>query len=75
MRDPKLTMPELMFVVVTRAFLAAGVGLLVAGKLSDKQRRLIGGTLIAIGAVTTIPAVMAVIGAKGRAPDKSEPRA
>ena len=47
MREPKLTMPELMFVVGTRAMLAAGVALLVAGRLNDKQRRLIGTTLVA----------------------------
>ena len=55
-----------MFVVVTRAFLAAGVGLLVAGRLSDRQRRIIGATLVAIGAVTTVPALMAVIGSRDR---------
>ena len=66
MRKPDLTAPELMFVVVTRAFLAAGVGLLVAGRLSDKQRRIIGATLVAIGAVTTVPALMAVIGTRDR---------
>ena len=68
MRKPDLTVPELMFVVVTRAFLAAGVGLLVAGRLSDKQRRVIGATLVAIGAVTTVPALMAVIGSRGLEP-------
>jgi MFS family permease len=66
MRKPDLTVPELMFVVVTRALLAAGVGLLLAGRLSDKQRRMIGATLVAIGAVTTVPALMAVIGSRDR---------
>jgi hypothetical protein len=76
MREPKLTMPELMFVVGTRAMLAAGVALLVAGRLNDKQRRLIGTTLVALGAVTTVPALMAVLGTKDRAvPEKADPRA
>jgi hypothetical protein len=66
MRNPHLSIPELMFVVGTRALLAAGVGLLVAGRLSNKQRRLIGGTLVAIGAVTTVPALMAVLGSRDR---------
>jgi MFS family permease len=66
MRKPDLTVPELMFVVVTRALLAAGVGLLLAGRLSDKQRRMLGATLVAIGAVTTVPALMAVIGSRDR---------
>ncbi len=66
MRNRDLTLPELMFVVGTRAALAAGVALLVAGRLSDKQRRAIGATLVAIGAVTTVPALMAVIGSRDR---------
>jgi hypothetical protein len=73
MRDRRLTLPEMMFVVGTRAMLAAGAALLVAGRLSDKQRRLIGGTLLAIGAVTTIPALMAVVGTKDTVPEKVEP--
>lgn len=73
MRDRTLTIPELMFVVGTRAAFAAGVALLLAGKLSDKQRRMIGTTLVAIGAVTTVPAVMAVLGTRDRAPEKVEP--
>ena len=66
MRDRNLTVPELMFVVGTRAALAAGVALLVAGRFSDKQRRMIGATLVAVGAVTTVPALMAVIGTRDR---------
>jgi hypothetical protein len=76
MREPDLTFPELMFVVGTRAMLAAGVALLVAGRLSDKQRKSIGTVLIAIGAVTTVPALMAVLGNKDRpAPEKVDPGA
>ncbi|HEX9162794.1 MAG TPA: hypothetical protein VF980_13900 [Thermoanaerobaculia bacterium] len=66
MRNPQLTWPEFMFVVGTRALLAAGVALLVAGRLTDKQRRAVGATLVAIGAVTTVPAMMAVIGSRDR---------
>ena len=61
-----------MFVVGTRAALAAGVALLIAGKLSDRQRRMIGATLVAVGAVTTVPALMAVIGTRDR--EQSEAR-
>jgi hypothetical protein len=48
------------FVLVTRAALAAGVALLVSGKLSPARRRTIGLTLVAIGAATTVPAVMSI---------------
>ena len=62
MRDPNLSFPELMFVVGTRAALAAGVALLVSDRLSRSQRRAIGAALLAVGAVTTVPAAMAVFG-------------
>jgi hypothetical protein len=48
------------FVLVTRAALAAGVALLVGGKLSPERRRIVGSTLVALGAATTVPAVMSI---------------
>ena len=62
MRDPMLSFPELMFIVGTRAALAAGVALLVSDRLSRSQRRSIGAALVAVGALTTIPAALAVFG-------------
>ena len=62
MRHPELTFPEVMFIVGTRAALAAGVALLVSDKLSRSQRRAMGAALVAVGAVTTIPAAMALFG-------------
>jgi hypothetical protein len=61
MRDPELTFPELMFIVGTRAALAAGVALLFSDKLGRSQRRSVGAALVALGAVTTIPAAMALL--------------
>jgi hypothetical protein len=49
------------FVVATRAALGAGIGLLVSTKIPERQRRTLGVTLVSIGAVTTIPALMAVV--------------
>jgi len=60
MRDPSLSFPELMFIVGTRAALAAGVALLCSDRLSRSQRRSIGAALIAVGVVTTVPAAMAL---------------
>ena len=62
MRDPTLSFPEFMFIVGTRAALAAGVALLVSDRLSRSQRRSIGPALLAVGAVTTVPAAMALFG-------------
>jgi hypothetical protein len=58
----KVTLPELVLIAGTRGMLGAGIGLLAAGKLTDDQRRAVGGTLLAIGLVTTIPLVLQVFG-------------
>ena len=50
-----LSIPELALIAGTRAGLGAGVGLLVADRLSDDQRRAVGWTLVGIGVITTIP--------------------
>jgi cyanate permease len=70
MRERTLQMPELMFVIGTRAALAAGVALLVSGRFSERQRRIIGTVLVGIGAVTTVPAAMMVFGKRSAAPEK-----
>ena len=58
----ELRLPELGLVAGTRGLLGAGVGLLLADKLSDEQRKGIGWTLVAVGALTTIPLAMLVYG-------------
>jgi hypothetical protein len=64
MRDPDLTFPEVIFIVGTRAAFAAGVALLCSDRLSRSQRRAFGAALLAVGAVTTIPAAMALFGVR-----------
>jgi len=56
----ELRLPELGLVAGTRALLGVGIGLLVAARLSDSQRRDIGWTLVAIGVVTTLPLALMV---------------
>jgi hypothetical protein len=55
MKNVMLSLPTFGFVVGTRAALAAGIGLLLAGRLTDSQRRKLGLTLLSVGAATTIP--------------------
>jgi hypothetical protein len=59
----KLVLPPqlLGFVVGTRAALAFGVGLLVADRIPEEKRRSLALTMITIGAVTTVPAAIAVL--------------
>ncbi len=49
------------FVVGTRVALAAGIGLLVSGRLAAARRRALGTTLVIIGAATTVPAAISVV--------------
>ncbi len=55
MNRTPLSIPEIGIIAGTRAMLGAGLGLLLADRLSDDQRRAVGWTLLTVGAVTTIP--------------------
>ena len=61
-----LSPPLLGFVIGTRVALAFGLGLLLADRIPDRRRRAVGLALVAIGAVTTIPAAMSVFGRRVR---------
>ena len=68
MRRLDLSYPEFGFIVATRAALGAGVALLLADRLGRRKRG-VGKTLFALGALTTIPAVFTLLGAR-RTEDK-----
>jgi hypothetical protein len=57
-KNVNLSTPEFGFIVATRAALAFGVGLLVSNRLDARKRLNVGRTLIAVGALTTIPAAL-----------------
>ena len=56
-----VSLPELAFVAATRGMAGAGIGLLLAGFLNGERRKAIGWTLLAIGALTTVPIAIDVI--------------
>jgi hypothetical protein len=56
-----MTIPEIMVLGGTRVALGVGVGLLIAGKLNDDQRKGAGLALAVVGALTTIPIVINII--------------
>jgi len=62
MRETRITLPELILVAGTRAALGAGLGLLLADRLSDDERRAVGWTLFLFGALTTVPLALEVLG-------------
>ncbi len=57
MQKRLLSIPQLGFVVVTRALFGAGVALLAGRRMSPKTRLSTGIALTLLGAASTIPAV------------------
>jgi hypothetical protein len=57
----EFTIPELMFIAGTRVALGAGLGLLIADRLNEDQRRAAGWALLGVGVVTTIPILKGVL--------------
>ena len=66
-----VTIPELGLIALTRALFGAGIGLLLADRLSDVQRRAVGWTLVGVGALTTAPLAAIVLRSKDRAHDRA----
>jgi len=56
-----LSIPELAFVAATRGMAGAGVGLLLADFLRADVRKRVGLTLLAVGALTTLPIAREVL--------------
>jgi len=62
MKTYNVSVPEIGIVAITRGIAGAGAGLLLANYLRSDTRRSVGWTLLAIGALTTIPIAMALLG-------------
>lgn len=63
-----VSLPEIGLIAGTRVALGAGIGLLLADRLNDDQRRAVGWTLVAVGAISTIPLAAAVMLGNERVP-------
>jgi hypothetical protein len=61
MRTYDVSIPELAFVAGTRGLAGAGVGLLLSGYIKPDTRKAVGWTLLAIGALTTVPIAATLI--------------
>jgi hypothetical protein len=62
MKTYKLVVPEIGLLAATRGMAGAGAGLLVANYLRPDVRRTVGWTLLAIGALSTIPIALSIFG-------------
>ena len=72
MKGRSLTIPELILIAGTRVALGAGVGLILADKLDDSERRGAGWALLAVGLLTTIPIALNVLTKGAQADHQSE---
>jgi len=61
MWEKSFTIPEIAFIAGTRIALGAGLGLLLAGKLSHDTRKGAGWALLAVGVLTSIPLAIGVV--------------
>ena len=62
MRETQITIPELALVAGTRVALGTGLGLLLANRLTEEQRKAVGWTLFGFGVLSTIPIAFEVLG-------------
>jgi len=60
MRILELSVPKLATIAATRGMLGFGAGLLSAGYIPRAERKTVGLTLLAIGALSTIPLAISV---------------
>jgi hypothetical protein len=63
-----ISLPELGLIAGTRGALGAGIGLLLANRLSDQQRRAVGWTLALVGLISTIPLAAHVLSSPAAPP-------
>jgi hypothetical protein len=62
MRERVLTIPEIVLIAGTRVALGAGLGLLIGEKLSRDARKGAGWALLMVGALSSVPIVISVLG-------------
>jgi hypothetical protein len=55
MRKKKIPVPVLGAIAATRGMLGAGAALLLAPRLPEKKRKIVGMALMGVGIATTIP--------------------
>jgi len=64
MVERNITLPEMMLWTGTRIALGVGIGMLISKRLSKDAMKAAGLALTVVGAATTIPLAIAIIGKK-----------
>ncbi len=70
-RERSVTLPDIALLAGTRAAFGAGLGLLVAGRLNDDQRKDAGWAFVIVGALSTIPLAFEILGERESLPAKA----
>jgi len=66
-KTAEVKLPTLALIAATRGMLGAGAGLLLAPRLRRRRQRVMGWTLLAVGALSTIPLALSVLsGRRGK---------
>ena len=65
MAERRVSIPDLILIAGTRVALGVGIGLVISERLNKDQRRAAGWALVGMGAATTIPLAIKIIGSKG----------
>jgi hypothetical protein len=68
MREKTLTIPEIALIAGTRVAFGVGLGLLLSRKLAPDTRKGAGCALLAVGALSTIPIVLGILGRSRTSP-------
>jgi hypothetical protein len=64
-----VTLPELIFIAATRGAIGVGIGLMLANRLTERQRKAIGLPLFIGGVLSTIPIALHVFGKRAEGDD------
>jgi len=64
LKERRISLPVLSLIGGTRVALGIGLGLLLSRKLNEDQRKPTGLALVLVGAVSTIPLAIEVLGKK-----------
>jgi hypothetical protein len=59
-----LTLAEIILIAGTRVVLGTGIGLFLAARLNNDQRKAAGWALVLVGGLTTIPLALGIFGKK-----------
>jgi hypothetical protein len=73
MRTAHLPFPELGLIAATRGALGFGLGLLLADRFADDQRKTLGWTLLMLGVLSTFPLAADVLGRRLSGPEELVP--